>query len=230
MNIDNNTIFENDGPGINLWGDSVGLVYGGVMYDEGKKNKVDNNIIYNNSGSGIYILDKQILHTLINNIEENNGEKEPDSDGDGIPDHYEWRHDFYPHFDDTMKDNDGDGLTNLEEYLNGTNPNRIDTDDDGLSDYEDPNPLKKNIPQNEDRIDPLFIWILGIITIIIILYIVIIRFTTNNNNNRDNISQEPTEESPSKESTSIFQENEDRQNNDDDSVQPDLGEEQNTDL
>ena len=47
-----------------------------------------------------------------------------DSDGDGMPDEWEIKHNLDPNNpDDGAIDSDGDGYTNLEEYLNGTNPN-----------------------------------------------------------------------------------------------------------
>ncbi|MBR4674464.1 MAG: S8 family serine peptidase, partial [Victivallales bacterium] len=66
-----------------------------------------------------------------------------DYDGDGLNDLYEY---FASLADpsvnptvigDGVKDSDGDGLTNLQEQKEGTLPNIIDTDDDGLSDYEE---------------------------------------------------------------------------------------------
>jgi len=48
-----------------------------------------------------------------------------DSDHDGMPDAWETRHGLNPHDPaDAAKDKDGDGYTNLEEYINGTNPNQ----------------------------------------------------------------------------------------------------------
>jgi pectate lyase len=48
----------------------------------------------------------------------------PDTDGDGMPDNWEKRHGLNP-LDpaDGSADKDRDGYTNVEEYLNGTNPN-----------------------------------------------------------------------------------------------------------
>jgi pectate lyase len=47
-----------------------------------------------------------------------------DSDGDGMPDDWERRHGLNPHDPtDGAGDRDHDGYTNLEEYLNGTDPN-----------------------------------------------------------------------------------------------------------
>jgi len=48
-----------------------------------------------------------------------------DSDGDGMPDAWERRHGLNPHDpSDGVADRDKDGYTNLEEYLNGTDPNK----------------------------------------------------------------------------------------------------------
>src|SRR5262249_41849572 len=48
-----------------------------------------------------------------------------DSDGDGMPDDWERSHGLNPSDPaDAVGDNDGDGYTNLEEYLNNTNPRR----------------------------------------------------------------------------------------------------------
>lgn len=51
-----------------------------------------------------------------------------DSDRDGIPDFWEREHGLDPHSsNDRYLDNDGDGYTNLEEWLNQTDPNKEDT-------------------------------------------------------------------------------------------------------
>ncbi|UYP44388.1 hypothetical protein NEF87_000673 [Candidatus Lokiarchaeum ossiferum] len=68
-----------------------------------------------------------------------------DSDGDLIPDGYEWRHynDDWHHLDpstadDTSVDWDGDGLTLLQEIVGDySDPEDWDTDRDGLDDYEE---------------------------------------------------------------------------------------------
>ncbi|MFG6685129.1 polysaccharide lyase [Mariniflexile sp. HNIBRBA6329] len=47
-----------------------------------------------------------------------------DTDGDGMPDEWETKHKLNPkNAADGALDTDGDGYTNVEEYLNGTNPN-----------------------------------------------------------------------------------------------------------
>lgn len=49
-----------------------------------------------------------------------------DSDHDGIPDDWEIAHGLNPHdASDAALDNNHDGYTNLEEYLNGTDPNKF---------------------------------------------------------------------------------------------------------
>jgi len=56
-----------------------------------------------------------------------------DSDGDGIPDNWEYFY-FGTIGIDPNADPDGDGLTNLQEYQAGTNPRNPDTDGDGIND------------------------------------------------------------------------------------------------
>lgn len=62
-----------------------------------------------------------------------------DTIGDGIPD--VWKLHYFSDIwsTDASATNDflGDGLTNYDEYLHGTNPTMLDTDGDGLSDYDE---------------------------------------------------------------------------------------------
>jgi pectate lyase len=49
-----------------------------------------------------------------------------DKDNDGMPDEWETRYGLDPKdASDAAKDKDGDGYTNIEEYLNGTNPTKF---------------------------------------------------------------------------------------------------------
>ena len=51
-----------------------------------------------------------------------------------------------PEESSAMIDTDGDGWSNAQERTAGTDPNKVDTDDDGYWDPHDPNPLDPNIP------------------------------------------------------------------------------------
>lgn len=66
-----------------------------------------------------------------------------DSDDDGLPD--SWEQDVFGNLEQTGEgDLDEDGLTNAREFLFGTNPNNVDSDDDGLSDAEEIDVLGTN--------------------------------------------------------------------------------------
>jgi hypothetical protein len=52
----------------------------------------------------------------------------------------------------TPVDSDGDGLTDEQERIAGTNPNDVDTDEDGYWDANDPNPLDSSIPGKKTEI------------------------------------------------------------------------------
>ncbi len=61
-----------------------------------------------------------------------------DSDEDGTPDAWEFRHGFQPHDPtDADGDADGDGLMQRDEYRYRTDPNVPDSDGDGLSDGDE---------------------------------------------------------------------------------------------
>ena len=59
-----------------------------------------------------------------------------DTDGNGLPDSWEWRH-LGQVGADPLADPDEDGLDNLREYLLGTDPRNEDTDHDGMSDGQE---------------------------------------------------------------------------------------------
>ncbi len=88
-------------------------------------------------------------------------DKNKDSDGDGIPDDYERRHNLNPSVPDAGEDPDGDGLTNDEEYQyfkktgKEIDPQKRDTDGDeapdGLEIGVGTDPLDpKSKPTNQD--------------------------------------------------------------------------------
>jgi hypothetical protein len=74
-----------------------------------------------------------------------------DTDGDGLPDHYEDREGTDKNVDDSGVDLDGDELTSLDEYYLGTRPAVADTEADGFPDdvelKQNTNPLSPdNLP------------------------------------------------------------------------------------
>jgi len=73
--------------------------------------------------------------------------EDEDTDGDEIPDGWEWSHGLNPlNSNDATEDPDDDGLNNLGEYLSGTEFNNPDTDGDRFTDgYE--------VDQNTDPLD-----------------------------------------------------------------------------
>lgn len=64
-----------------------------------------------------------------------------DTDGDGMPDGWEYSNGLNPHFDpsddEANADADGDGLGNFDEYVYGSHPFLADTDNDGLDDSQE---------------------------------------------------------------------------------------------
>jgi len=62
-----------------------------------------------------------------------------DSDADGMDDEWETFFGLNVGVDDGGLDPDADGLSNLNEHLNGGNPNKADTDNDGLNDGDEVN-------------------------------------------------------------------------------------------
>ena len=64
--------------------------------------------------------------------------EERDSDNDGIPDIWEEQNGLDPNDpSDSNYDYDQDGLINIQEFTYGTDPNKADTDGDGVSDKEE---------------------------------------------------------------------------------------------
>jgi len=107
-----------------------------------------------------------------------------DLDGDLIPDWWEYMHmpKLNPEADDAAEDADKDGLTNLQEYLNNTDPKRIDTDGDEYSDYDEIVKHKTNATNKLDfpeekkgtGLDELLNYLIIIAIIIIILIFIVL--------------------------------------------------------
>ncbi|MDF7825018.1 SUMF1/EgtB/PvdO family nonheme iron enzyme [Pontiellaceae bacterium B12227] len=60
-----------------------------------------------------------------------------DTDGDGMTDRWELENGLNPLVNDALSDADTDHLSALQEFGLGTDPNNTDSDDDGLSDFEE---------------------------------------------------------------------------------------------
>jgi hypothetical protein len=54
-----------------------------------------------------------------------------------MPNDWEEHHNLNPNVDDSADDPDGDDFTNLEEFQNGTDPNKADSDGDTYSDGDE---------------------------------------------------------------------------------------------
>lgn len=85
-----------------------------------------------------------------------------DDDNDGIPDWYELKYGLDPlsvlerdswgritQSPDSGDDYDGDGLTNYQEYLNGTDPFKWDSDGDGIGDGDEVNDGRNPVMNDE---------------------------------------------------------------------------------
>jgi len=75
--------------------------------------------------TGKVTYDKGILTDIqqVGGYPEYKGTPYKDSDGDGIPDDWETAHGLNPHDpSDATTDLNGDGYSNIEEFINGTDP------------------------------------------------------------------------------------------------------------
>jgi hypothetical protein len=75
-----------------------------------------------------------------------NDSNDNDDDNDGMSDYYENKYSLN-HLDasDASDDNDADGLTNLQEFRAGTDPSGRDSDNDGVADGLDSDPLDASV-------------------------------------------------------------------------------------
>lgn len=142
-----------------------------------------------------------IIVTMVKNS------NQKDSDNDGIPDEWEQIHGLNAMDPtDAYLDLDNDKLTNLEEYLNNTDPNEPDSDDDNVIDGDeiekDTDPLDNEDYPREERKktqvsdnEMLILLIIILIIIVIIIVQLLIRKFVNNLKN----SRPPTEDSTEEE-------------------------------
>ena len=77
--------------------------------------------------------------------------KQPDRDGDRMPDRWERKHKLSVKKNDAARDLDRDGLRNLAEYRAKTNPRKADSDRDGWLDGDEDRDRDRVDNANEDR-------------------------------------------------------------------------------
>ena len=81
-----------------------------------------------------------------------------DADNDGMSDSFETQYGLNPDSSiDATLDADNDGLTNLQEAILGSDPNKMDTDDDGVPDFVEANQFTD--PSSSLSKPPLFTFI-----------------------------------------------------------------------
>ncbi len=150
--------------------------------------------------------------------------RNPDTDGDGIPDGYEFHSEILNPLNglDAAQDYDQDGLTNLEEYQNGTYPAWADSDGDGVDDLVEMgcglNPLNAtdaagdwdndgfsngeeckagtDLNNPEDKPPPALDWLLValIVAIVIILVLIVALVVRGRRGESPAEEEEPSEE------------------------------------
>ncbi|MHA1908635.1 MAG: SBBP repeat-containing protein [Candidatus Thorarchaeota archaeon] len=81
--------------------------------------------------------DKDTLDDFTEIMELGTNPASADSDNDGMPDNWELFYSYDPLVNDSYIDSDGDLLSNLDEYKSNSDPNLVDTDSDGFSDYDE---------------------------------------------------------------------------------------------
>nr|MDO8109548.1 PKD domain-containing protein [Candidatus Sigynarchaeota archaeon] len=97
----------------------------------------------------------------------------PDTDGDGIPDGWEFDNTLDPLVDDAHHDEDNDHLSNIDEFLYGTDPSNADSDGDGFQDGDEV--LFGTDPRNMHRSPILYLTLIASATFFLIALMLLAR-------------------------------------------------------
>ena len=107
------------------WPVSAGALPGATLP---RRDPVDVRIVEEvRSGTVTYTEGKGIITDIkqVGGYPEYKGVPYKDTDGDGMPDEWEIKHELNPNdASDAAKDANGDGYTNIEKYLNGLEPSK----------------------------------------------------------------------------------------------------------
>ena len=74
-----------------------------------------------------------------------------DHNGDRISDKWEKQHHLTVHANDARKDPDHDGLSNLSEFRHNTDPQKADTDNDGVDDQNEADEMECEANEQENE-------------------------------------------------------------------------------
>lgn len=114
---------DTDGDGIPDWWEDLDWFAGACRLD--KSNSSDASLDFDNDGFSNWLEYDLRLNPCLSNV---------DGDLDGIPDVWEDDNGLDKFNNDTALDPDSDGLINIDEFLEGTNPQDSDSDSDNIPD------------------------------------------------------------------------------------------------
>jgi len=144
-----------------------------------------------------------LVHRLIHFTTKDRPVDVLDTDEDGIPDQWENKFGLNPSSAlDALEDWDSDNLTNIQEYLNGTDPNDADSDGDGFTDGEevmggtdprDDSDSPGSVPagKNDSNVMLVLIFFVILLIFIIVMYIRL-RLTPPGSDKDDEKDREPS--------------------------------------
>lgn len=172
------------------------LIYGDIIsyywdFDASDGFQVEDegsSVVHDFDQAGTFIVTLRVVDSGNNTVDATvtitvNGEKNPeDWDNDGMPNGWEEQHNLDP-LDpyDASANGDDDDWTNLEEYLNGTDPLDSDSDNDGVVDSDDPEPLNPAVFEDKVQEEGPNIWpiVVGILVFLIILIAVLVIYVVS---------------------------------------------------